>query len=135
MEYIKPFLKLLEDACGELQSERPTKHLVFPFYHSIRAECQHWDSKTNPNWASAFNDATIKTTKYIDEELCNKDALIAYVLNPQYCQSILNQMVIPHSQYQPALDALLGEYYYHLERITNEKENDNLHTTPSLPKK
>ncbi|MBW0531872.1 hypothetical protein O181_071587 [Austropuccinia psidii MF-1] len=60
MEYIKPLLQLLEDACGEFQSEHPTKNSVLPFYHSIRMECQCWASKTNPNWASTFNAPTIK---------------------------------------------------------------------------
>ncbi|MBW0467032.1 hypothetical protein O181_006747 [Austropuccinia psidii MF-1] len=134
MEYIKPLLQLLEASCGELHSEILKKNLVLSFHDSIRAECQCWASKTNPNWASAFNAATVKITKYIDEEICNKDSLIACLLDPQYCQSMLNQMGIPHSQYQPTLDALSGKYYYHIEQLTNENENDSLHKTPSFPK-
>ncbi|MBW0521613.1 hypothetical protein O181_061328 [Austropuccinia psidii MF-1] len=135
MEYIKPFSQLLKDVCGEFQSEKPTNHLVFPFYHSIWMECQIWSSKTNPNWASAFNASTIKITKYITEDLCNINSLISCVLDPQYFQAILNQMGIPHSQYQPALDALSGEYYHHVEQLINEKDSYSLNTTPRLPNK
>ncbi|MBW0466434.1 hypothetical protein O181_006149 [Austropuccinia psidii MF-1] len=48
---------------------------------------------------------------------------------------MLNQMGIPHSQYQPALDAILGKYHYHVTQLTNEKDNDKLHTEPILGKK
>ncbi|MBW0464139.1 hypothetical protein O181_003854 [Austropuccinia psidii MF-1] len=48
---------------------------------------------------------------------------------------MLNQMGIPHSQYQPALDALSVKYYYHVEQLTDEKEINKLNTTPRFPKK
>ncbi|MBW0534420.1 hypothetical protein O181_074135, partial [Austropuccinia psidii MF-1] len=125
MEYIEPILQLSEDACMEFQTNRPTKHLVLPFYHSIRGELLRWASKTNPNWATAFQAAAEKLTKYIKYETENNDSIIACVLDPEYRQSILAQMNISTVRSQEAIESLTAEYHYHFEQLNLPKDSND----------
>ncbi|MBW0462607.1 hypothetical protein O181_002322 [Austropuccinia psidii MF-1] len=106
----------------EFQTNRATKNLVLPFYHSIRGELLHWASKTKPNWATAFQAAAEKLTKYIKYETENNDSIIACVLDPEYCQSILAQMNISPVCSQEAIKSLTAEYHYHFEQLNLLKD-------------
>ncbi|MBW0507989.1 hypothetical protein O181_047704 [Austropuccinia psidii MF-1] len=108
----------------EFQTNRPTKHLVLPFYHSIQGELLCWASKTNPNWVTAFQAAADKLTKYIKYETENNGSIIACVLDPEYCQSILAQMNISTLHSQEAIESLTAEYHYHFEQLNLTKDTN-----------